>query len=426
MRPGGALTVSVTGLGYVGLQLALAFGRVCHVVGYDISAGRVAELRQGVDSNREAGPMDFEGRDVEFTSDPSLLASANFHIVAAPTPVDSAREPDLSMLLAAMRSIGHILRRGDTVVIESTVYPGCTEEVCLPELQAASGLTADVDFSLGYSPERINPGDKLHTLTSQPKVVAARTPEALEAVAAAYSLAIPAGVCRAESIKVAEAAKILENTQRDVNIALMNEASMIFSRMGIDTAAVIRTASTKWNFVPFHPGLVGGHCIGVDPYYLDFKARQAGYDTQIVSRGRLVNDGMGRYVARHVAGMLNSRGGGRAGARVLIMGMSYKEGVADVRNTRVVDIVEELRVLGAACVDVVDPVASKPDSARLYGFTPRDEPDGVYDAAIVATAHSCFRSLTISFFKTHLAPGGVLADLYGLYPDIEGFNVWRL
>ena len=423
-RPG--LVVSVTGLGYVGLPLALAFARKCRVVGYDASSSRIAALRRADDSNREVPPELFSGCDIEFTDDSTRLAEADFHIVAIPTPVDSAHAPDISLLLDAMRTVGRALKKGDTVVVESTVYPGCTEEDCMPVLQEESGLTADVDFNLGYSPERINPGDKLHTLESEPKVVSGRTPQALDVIAEAYASVIPAGVYRAQSIKVAEAAKILENTQRDVNIALMNEASMIFSRMGVDTGEVLKAAATKWNFLPFHPGLVGGHCIGVDPYYLDFKARKLGYNTQIINQGRFVNDSMGRYVAGRVVKMLIAAGWGPTSSRVLIMGFTYKENVADVRNTRVVDIIDELRSFGVPAVDVVDPVASKHDSMRLYGFAPQDEPRGVYSAVIVATPHDCFRTLTPDFFISRLEPGGVIADLYGVIPRIDGFFTWRL
>lgn len=418
--------VSVTGLGYVGLPLALAFARHWHVVAYDHSEARVEMLRQGKDPSGEMKGDDFMGADVEFTSSAADLAKANFHIVATPTPVDASCVPDISLLREAMVSLGRVIHRGDVVVVESTVYPGCTEEECLPILERVSGLRADSDFLLGYSPERINPGDKEHTLATVKKIVSARTPSALDVVAEAYGRVVKAGVHRAESIKVAEAAKIIENTQRDVNIALMNELSLIFQRMGIETADVLRAAATKWNFLPFHPGLVGGHCIGVDPYYLDYKARKLGYHTQIINHGRYVNDSMGRYVAKQTLKRLLADGADVRKLRILVLGLTYKANVADVRNARSVDIINELRSFGVERIDVVDPVASKADSLMLYGFEPQDEPHGVYDSIIVAVAHDRFRGLGDVFLRSHLRGGGVLTDVYGLFGRVEGYNAWRL
>lgn len=420
------LTVSVTGLGYVGLPAALAFASRYHVIGYDHSAERVAMLRNRKDPSGAVVPEAFTGANIEFTSSPDTIAKANFHIVATPTPVDSNKVPDLSLLKDAMRTIGKRLKRGDAVVVESTVYPGCVEEDLLPILEEESGLHVDSDFHLGYSPERINPGDPRHTFTTVRKIVAARTPEALDLVARAYQSVISAEVFRASSIKVAEAAKIIENTQRDVNIALMNEMSLIFNRMGIETSDVLEAASTKWNFLPFHPGLVGGHCIGVDPYYLDYKAKEIGYHTQIINKGRYVNDSMGCYVAKETVKRLLDGGGDVSQMRILVMGLTYKENVQDVRNTRSVDIVNELRSIGIGEIDIVDPLASKTDAKSLYGIEPHDEAVGVYDAIVVAVSHAQFRTLGQEFFDAHLRKGGVLTDVYNLFRSVNGFNSWSL
>lgn len=420
------LTVSVTGLGYVGLPAALAFASRYHVIGYDHSAVRIAMLQERKDPSGAIAPEAFSNANVEFSASPDAITKANFHIVATPTPVDSNKAPDLSLLKDAMHTIGKRLKRGDAVVIESTVYPGCVEDDLLPILEDESGLHADSDFHLGYSPERINPGDPQHTFTAVRKIVAARTPEALDLLARAYQSVISAEVFRASSIKVAEAAKIIENTQRDVNIALMNELSLIFSRMGIETSDVIEAASTKWNFLPFLPGLVGGHCIGVDPYYLDYKAKEIGYHTQIINNGRYVNDSMGCYVAKETIKRLLDGGGDLSRMRILVMGLTYKENVPDVRNTRSVDIVNELRSFGIGEIDVVDPVASKTDAKTLYGIEPHDEAAGIYDAIVVAVSHTQFRTLGQEFFDAHLRKGGVLTDVYSLFRSVNGFNIWSL
>jgi len=420
------LTVSVTGLGYVGLPAALAFASRYHVIGYDHSAVRIAMLQERKDPSGAIAPEAFSNANVEFSASPDAITKANFHIVATPTPVDSNKAPDLSLLKDAMHTIGKRLKRGDAVVIESTVYPGCVEDDLLPILEDESGLHADSDFHLGYSPERINPGDPQHTFTAVRKIVAARTPEALDLVARAYQSVISAEVFRASSIKVAEAAKIIENTQRDVNIALMNELSLIFGRMGIETSDVIEAASTKWNFLPFHPGLVGGHCIGVDPYYLDYKAKEIGYHTQIINNGRYVNDSMGCYVAKETIKRLLDGGGDLSRMRILVMGLTYKENVPDVRNTRSVDIVNELRSFGIGEIDVVDPVASKADAKTSYGIEPHDEAAGIYDAIVVAVSHTQFRTLGQEFFDAHLRKGGVLTDVYSLFRSVNGFNIWSL
>lgn len=420
------LAVSVTGLGYVGLPVALAFAHRYHVVGFDISAARVGALRRGEDPTGATPPGDFANADVEFTTVAKDLSRANFHIVAVPTPVDGTKRPDLSLLKDAAATIGRNMKQGDTVVIESTVYPGCVEEECLPILERESGLKCDTDFLLGYSPERINPGDRVHTLATVRKIVSGRTPAALDLVARAYQSVLPRPVHRAESIRVAEAAKIIENTQRDVNIALMNELSLIFGKMGIETADVLRAASTKWNFLPFHPGLVGGHCIGIDPYYLDYKAQSLGIHTQIINRGRYVNDSMGRHVAAETVKRMLTHGTCPSAARVAVLGLTYKANVADIRNTRVADIVDEFRAYSIGAVDVVDPLAAKDDAKALYGIEPLDTPQGVYDAIVATTAHDAFRGLGQDFFDRHLSPSGVLADVYGIFRHIEGFDSWRL
>lgn len=410
------LSISVSGLGYVGLPLALAFARKVPVVGYDVSAERVAALK-----GRYAAA---EKPVIEFTSDPSRLSSANFHIVAVPTPVHPDRSPDLAPLFSAVRTVGRHLKRGDTVVVESTVHPGCTERECLPILEGESGLKVDTDFALAYSPERVNPGDGVHTLASVTKVVAARTPQALASVAGVYELVAEAGVYRAGSIMEAEAAKILENTQRDVNIALVNEFALVMDALGVDTRAVVRTAATKWNFMPFTPGLVGGHCIGVDPYYLIAEARRLGLPTRVMEAARDVNEGMAPRVARQVVKMLLADSGSVAGRRVLILGLAYKAGVGDVRNSQVPSLMAELRSFGLKDIDVVDPLASKTDAGRLYGFEPLDAPAGLYDAAIVATPHACFSRS--AYVRPHLAHGAPVADIYGVIADAAGLNIWRL
>ncbi len=420
------LTVSVTGLGYVGLPAALAFASRYHVIGYDHSAERIAMLQERKDPSGAIAPEALTNANIEFSASPDATTKANFHIIATPTPIDANKEPDLSLLKDAMHTIGKRLKRGDAVVIESTVYPGCVEEDLLPILENESGLHADSDFHLGYSPERINPGDPQHTFTTVRKIVAARTPEALDLVARAYQSVISAEVFRASSIKVAEAAKIIENTQRDVNIALMNELSLIFSRLGIETSDVIEAASTKWNFLPFHPGLVGGHCIGVDPYYLDYKAKDIGCHTQIINNGRHVNDSMGCYVAQETIKRLLDGGGDLSRMRILVMGLTYKEDVPDVRNTRSVDIVNELRSFGIGEIDIVDPVASKTDAKALYSIEPHDEAVGIYDAIVVAVSHAQFRTLGQEFFDAHLRKGSVLTDVYDLFRSVNGFNIWSL
>lgn len=416
------LTISVCGLGYVGLPLALAFARKVRVVAYDVKADRIEALQAHADPAFADSRLD--DADIEFTSNPAMLAQANFHIIAAPTPVRPDHTPDLAPLFSAIRAVGSHMKRGDTVVIESTVHPGCTERECLPIIEEASGLKADTDFSLAYSPERINPGDGLHTLATVTKVVAARTPSALERVAGVYSLVAEAGVYRAGSIMEAEAAKIIENTQRDVNIALMNEFAMIMGRLGVDTRSVIRAASTKWNFTPFTPGLVGGHCIGVDPYYLIAEARRLGCEAKVMEAAREVNESVGAHVARQVIKMLLAGRGHVSGLRALILGMAYKADVADVRGSQVPGMVAELKSFGLTDIDVVDPVASKRSSAELYGFEPQDAPDGLYDAVVIATPHSRFADPEL--VRRHAVAGAPVADIYGILADTANLNIWRL
>ncbi|MGB0748701.1 MAG: nucleotide sugar dehydrogenase [Magnetospiraceae bacterium] len=385
--------VSVIGLGYVGLPVAVAFGRSSRVIGFDISQRRVNELKAGVESTREVEPADLAASDILFTFDPADLADADFHIVTVPTPLTETKQPDLKPLESASKTVGKILKKGDIVVFESTVYPGVTEEFCGPILAAESGLVCGKDFFLGYSPERINPGDKVHRLETITKVVSGQTPEICDIVAAVYGSVVTAGVHAAPTIKTAEAAKVIENTQRDLNIALMNELAIIFDRMGIDTKAVLTAAGTKWNFLPFSPGLVGGHCIGIDPYYLTFKSEQMGYHPQLILAGRRINDGMGQYIARETVKRLFKSGPGWGDRRplVTILGFTFKENVPDYRNTRVIDIIEELQAFDVT-VQVTDPHADPADVRAEYGVDLVPESDvAPADAVILAVAHEAYR-----------------------------------
>ena len=382
--------ISVVGLGYVGLPVAVAFGKGARVVGFDIDAGRIEELRQGVDRTREVEPAELAETDVRFTSDPAELRQANFHIVAVPTPIDHTKKPDLRALLGAARTVGLHLERGSIVVFESTVYPGVTEEECIPVLEEASGLACGADFTVGYSPERINPGDREHTFTRIAKIVAAQDEATLDIVASVYESVVAAGVYRAATIRVAEAAKVIENTQRDLNIALMNELALIFARLGIDTRDVLDAARTKWNFLPFTPGLVGGHCIGVDPYYLAHKATMLSYQPEVILAGRRVNDGMGAWVAGQAVKALVRRGIGTRGAVVTVLGLTFKENVPDLRNTRVVDIVRELEDYGLA-VQIHDPCADPDEASREFEVVVvAGDALRPADAIILAVAHSTF------------------------------------
>jgi UDP-N-acetyl-D-galactosamine dehydrogenase len=422
--------ISVIGLGYVGLPVAIAFGRAQRVVGFDINPIRLAELRAGVDSTREVSAEELAASDIQFTGDPADLSAADFHIVAVPTPIDGTRKPDLTALIGASQSVGRQLKHGDIVVYESTVYPGLTEEVCLPILERASGLAGGRDFTIGYSPERINPGDKQHTFTSITKVVAAQDAGTLETVAAIYSSVVEAGVYRAASVRVAEAAKVIENTQRDLNIALMNELAMLFRRMGLDTHDVLAAARTKWNFLPFEPGLVGGHCIGVDPYYLTHAAEQHGHHPEVILAGRRINDGMGRYVATEAVKMLLKQRRPVNGSTVTVLGITFKENVPDLRNTRVVDVIRELEEYGMK-VQTHDPIADAKEAQEEYGVT-LSTPDALRpaQAVVVAVAHGAFRQAGWPLVQRLLASdGGVVIDVRGILPRETcpaNVTLWRL
>jgi UDP-N-acetyl-D-glucosamine/UDP-N-acetyl-D-galactosamine dehydrogenase len=408
--------IAIIGLGYVGLPLAVEFAKRRPVIGFDIKPDRIAELRAGQDRTREVPPEELaEARHLTLTADPADLAAARIYIVTVPTPIDAHKRPDLSPLLRASETVGRVLKRGDIVIYESTVYPGATEEDCVPVLERHSGLTFNRDFFCGYSPERINPGDKAHRLPSIRKVTAGSTPEAADTIDALYAEIITAGTYKAESIRVAEAAKVIENTQRDLNIALVNELSIIFNRMGIDTGAVLAAAGTKWNFLPFRPGLVGGHCIGVDPYYLTHKAEALGYHPQVILAGRRINDGMGAHVASLLVKAMLKRRIHVDGARVLILGLTFKENCPDLRNTRVVDVVAELAEYGIA-VDVHDPMADPEEAQAEYGLTLTSAPQpGAYDAVILAVAHDDYKAAGAEALHAYGRVGHVFADLKSLF-----------
>jgi UDP-N-acetyl-D-galactosamine dehydrogenase len=422
--------ISVVGLGYVGLPVAVEFGKNERVIGFDINAKRVAELKKGIDHTGEVSTRDLKAADVHYTCDPKDLKQADFHIVAVPTPVDDAKRPDLTPVIKASETVGRILKKGDIVVYESTVYPGATEEDCVPVLERESGLKCGRDFFIGYSPERINPGDKVHTFKTITKVVSGQNPTILEIVAAVYSSVVTAGVHKAPSIKAAEAAKVIENTQRDLNIALMNELALIFHKMGIDTRDVLEAAGTKWNFLKFEPGLVGGHCIGVDPYYLTHKAAIMGYIPQVILAGRRINDDMGKYVASAVVKELIHMGKGIKGSTVTVLGLTFKENVPDLRNTRVVDIVNELKEYSIN-VQVHDPLVEPEEAVEEYGIhvVPRNRLKPA-DAVVFAVAHQDFIDEGWPLLKGLLKGGkGAVADVKGRLPRGRvpaGISLWRL
>lgn len=419
-------SLSVIGLGYVGLPIALEFARKIRVVGFDIRADRVELMKKGIDPSNELGPEAFSGTDILITSNPDELRSASFHIIAVPTPTTPNNLPDLTPVIRASETVGSILKKGDYVVYESTVYPGCTEEDCVPVLERFSGLKYKTDFRVGFSPERINPGDKNHTLTSIVKVTSGCDPESAEYIARTYELIIKAGVHRASSIKVAEAAKIIENTQRDINIAFMNELSIIFNKMGINTYEVLEAAGTKWNFLKFYPGLVGGHCIGVDPYYLSFKAKSLGYHPQMIDSGRFINDSMARYVGKQTVKKMIAAGKNLREARVLIMGITFKEDVTDIRNSKVVDVYSELRDFGIS-VDIIDPGASAHEVEEEYGIKLASAPSGRYDAIIVAVSHKQYLDLTGTDLEKNLSDGGIVVDIKGILRGrVNNFTYWSL
>lgn len=423
----GEETLAVIGLGYVGLPIALAFARKVKVLGFDINQERVGLMRKGIDPSNELTSEAFKDCNIRFSSDAEDLNEVSFYIVAVPTPIDDANLPDLKPLLSATRSVAGSLTKGNYVVFESTVYPGCTEEDCIPVLEELSGLSFNTDFFVGYSPERINPGDKVHTLENVVKVVSGSTPEALETVASVYELVVDAGVHRAPTIKVAEAAKIIENTQRDVNIALINELSIIFNKLNINTYDVLEAAGTKWNFLKFTPGLVGGHCIGVDPYYLTHRAQQAGYHSKVITSGRYVNDSMGFYIAKQTVKKVIAQGKVIQQSRALIMGVTFKEDVTDIRNSKVIDIVNELKSYQMS-VDLVDPHASSEEMHLEYGVSLVSAPFDKYDAIIVAVNHREYAQLDEAYFSSLMATEqGVFIDVKGLYKGkINRLEYWSL
>lgn len=427
-------TLSLVGLGYVGMPIAVSFAKKVPVIGFDINQEKINTYLRGIDPTGEVGDEAIAQTSVQFTADETRLRNAKFHIVAVPTPVRADHTPNLTPLEGASRILGRNLVQGSIVVYESTVYPGVTEEVCVPILEKESGLVCGKDFFVGYSPERINPGDKLHRLENIVKIVSGMDAQTLDTIAKVYELVVEAGVHRAESIMVAEAAKVIENSQRDINIAFMNELSIIFNKLGIDTQSVLRAAGTKWNFLPFTPGLVGGHCIGVDPYYLTYKAEQLGYHSQVILSGRHINDGMGKYVAENVIKKLISTDVSVMNAKVAILGFTFKENCPDTRNTRVIDIVRELNEYGVHPV-VADPVADAKEALEEYGLSlaPLEAVRGM-DAVILAVAHEQFRAFDSEriqqFFRTEVNGGLVLADIKGIldreaYESLN-YHYWRL
>ncbi|MDF1723022.1 MAG: Vi polysaccharide biosynthesis UDP-N-acetylglucosamine C-6 dehydrogenase TviB [Alcanivorax sp.] len=414
------IKLAIIGLGYVGLPLAVEFGKYRSVVGFDINKQRIDALNQGHDSTLEVDDQELaEAKHLSFSAEHTSLKDCNVYIVTVPTPIDEHKRPDLTPLLKASETIGQTLKKGDVVIYESTVYPGATEEDCVPVLEKVSGLTFNEEFFVGYSPERINPGDKEHRVTTITKVTSGSTPEIAELVDKLYGSIITAGTHKASCIKVAEAAKVIENTQRDLNIALINELSMIFNRIGIDTEEVLQAAGTKWNFLPFRPGLVGGHCIGVDPYYLTHKAQSIGYHPEVILAGRRINDGMGRHVASELVKAMLHRCIQVNGARVLVMGLTFKENCPDLRNTRVVDVVNELKEYKIA-VDVHDPWINAAESEHEYGITPIEEPEqGAYDAIILAVGHHQFKTMGAQDIRGLGKSEHILYDLKYTLPKAE-------
>lgn len=413
-------TLAIIGLGYVGLPLAVEFGKHRPTIGFDINAPRIAELQAGHDRTREVEPAELaEATQLTYTTDLDAIHAARVYIVTVPTPIDAHKRPDMKPLLQASEAVGQVLKKGDIVIYESTVYPGATEEDCVPVLERASGLTFNEDFFCGYSPERINPGDKLHRLTTITKVTAGSTPETADTVDALYASIVTEGTYKAESIRVAEAAKVIENTQRDLNIALVNELAMIFNKMGIDTEAVLKAAGTKWNFLPFLPGLVGGHCIGVDPYYLTHKAEAIGYHPQVILAGRRINDGMGAYVASEMVKAMIQKGITVKGTRVLVLGLAFKENCPDLRNTRVVDVIAELKDYGCD-VDVHDPWVDANEAMHEHGIelVPDLQP-GTYDGILLAVAHDTYAAMSSTELRALGKDAHLFYDLKSVLPQGE-------
>jgi UDP-N-acetyl-D-galactosamine dehydrogenase len=418
--------LAVIGLGYVGLPIALEFSKKISVIGFDINSKRIAMMKEGIDPSRELEKTAFENSDIVFTDSIDVLREATFFIVAVPTPVNQFNVPDLTPLLKASETVGKVLKKGDYVVFESTTYPGCTEEDCLPIIEQLSGLTLNKDFKLGYSPERINPGDKVHTLATIKKIVSGSDEESLDVIAKVYELVVTAGVHRAPSIKVAEAGKIIENTQRDLNIALMNELSIICNKMGINTHDVIEAAGTKWNFHKYYPGLVGGHCIGVDPYYLTYKAAQLGYNSRVITAGRFINDAMPGYVAKKIVQHILKTSRDAATAKVLVLGSTFKENVSDIRNSKVAELVNELLSYSLE-VDFFDPLADKEEVKHEYGLDMIGKIGSDYDAIVMAVAHDEFKKWDEAYFLTIAKPGALFADLKSIYKNqISKLTYWSL
>jgi len=420
--------ISLIGLGYVGLPIALEFAKKYSVIGFDINEERVEMMKKSIDPSNELESSEFDNRDIVFTANPQNLTEAHFHIIAVPTPVDSHKVPNLRPVQSASRTVGNVLKKGDYVIYESTVYPGCTEEDCIPILEELSGLKCGVDFKVGYSPERINPGDKNHTLTKIVKVVSGCDEESSKVIANVYESIIEAGVFKAASIKVAEAAKVIENTQRDLNIALMNELSIIFNKMGIDTKEVLEAAGTKWNFLNFFPGLVGGHCIGVDPYYLTYKAQKLGYSPEVILSGRNINDSMPSRIAQNLLEKIVLAKKNPSQTRVLVKGITFKENVADIRNSKVSDLINEIAQFGIQ-VDVVDPHADHKEVKHEYDIEMISEPNGKYDAIVVAVNHNEYKDLQLDYYKSLMNDNPILFDIKAMYPvpkTEENIEYWRM
>lgn len=417
--------IAVIGLGYVGLPIALEFAKVFKVIGFDINEKRVEMMKNNIDPSKELESSAFDNTDIEFTTDIETLKEAQFYVVAVPTDIDINKVPDLRPLLGASETVGKVLKKGDYVVFESTVYPGCTEEDCIPILEKLTGLTRNEDFKFGYSPERINPGDKERTLTKITKVVSGSDEESLDEIAKVYGKIITAGIYKASTVKVAEAAKVIENTQRDINIALMNELSMIFDKMDIDTKEVLAAAGTKWNFLKFYPGLVGGHCIGVDPYYLTYKAQKLGHIPQMILSGRKTNEDVPSFVAKRLTQFLIEKGKNPGKSKVLLMGLTFKENVADIRNSKVVDLIEELRAYSLN-VHIVDAFADAEEVHHEYGLTLTENLDSDYDAVIVAVAHHQYIELEMDYFKSLMTEDPIFFDLKGIYKPDDSLSYWRM
>lgn len=418
--------LAVIGLGYVGLPIALAFAKKICVVGFDMNAERIKMLNNCIDPSKELGKEAFENTDITFTNDLEVLKQASFFIAAVPTPVDDHKVPDISLLLKACKTLGSVIKKGDYIVFESTVYPGCTEEDCVPVIEKGSGLKFGEDFKVGYSPERINPGDKEHTLEKIIKVVAGCDEESLNNIATVYEMVVKAGTYKASSIKVAEAAKVIENTQRDLNIALMNELSIIFDKVGINTYEVLEAAGTKWNFLKFQPGLVGGHCIGVDPYYLTYKASELGFNSRVITAGRYVNDTMGNYISKKIIQHIIQHSGNVKESKVLIMGATFKENVSDIRNSKVADIVNVLQSYYIN-IHIVDPYASSDELKHEYGFGLTGKTDSDYDVVILAVPHTAYKQLDENYFASITKSHALIADIKGLYRNkIANRYYWSL